>query len=164
MSTSARRRSAASSAPRSVRRRSSKPSTRWSRPTSGGAAMASASSTLTVASVRSRSRRACMALFRVNLSAPETPVLKLANIEDVEKLGARLDGVKLVVLEFPKFTDGRAYSQARILRERLGYTGELRASGAVFLDQLPFLLRCGFDAFESEQKGFGAALARARTL
>jgi uncharacterized protein (DUF934 family) len=50
------------------------------------------------------------------------------------------------------------------LRERLGYTGELRATGAVFLDQLPFLLRCGFDAFESDQKGFGEALARARTL
>ena len=92
------------------------------------------------------------------------PMLVLDNTEDVTQLGDRLEGVKLVVLNFPKFTDGRAYSQARLLRERLGYGGELRATGAVFLDQLPFLLRCGFDSFESEQKGFAEALAKARTL
>ena len=95
---------------------------------------------------------------------PEGPTLILANTEDVLQLGARLDGVNLIVLDFPKFTDGRAYSQARLLRERLGYHGELRATGAVFIDQLPFLLRCGFDSFESDQKGFGEALAKARTL
>jgi len=106
-----------------------------------------------------------MPLFRLNpVATPTAPALTLDNTEDVAKLGARLDGVDLVVLNFPKFTDGRAYSQARLLRERLGYRGELRASGAVFLDQLPFLLRCGFDSFESDQKGFGAALAKARTL
>ncbi|HSI00229.1 MAG TPA: DUF934 domain-containing protein [Reyranella sp.] len=105
-----------------------------------------------------------MALFRLNQAAPEAPALALANTDDVLALGDRLAGVTLVVLDFPKFTDGRAYSQARLLRERLGYAGELRATGAVFLDQLPFLLRCGFDSFESEQKGFGEALARARTL
>jgi uncharacterized protein (DUF934 family) len=105
-----------------------------------------------------------MALFRLNPAAPEAAALALANTDDVLLLGGRLAGVKLIVLNFPKFTDGRAYSQARLLRERLGYTGELRATGAVFLDQLPFLLRCGFDAFESDQKGFGEALARARTL
>jgi uncharacterized protein (DUF934 family) len=105
-----------------------------------------------------------MPLFRLNQSAAETPALTLANTEDVLQLGDRLDGVNLVMLDFPKFTDGRAYSQARLLRERLGYRGELRATGAVFLDQLPFLLRCGFDSFESDQKGFGEALARARTL
>ena len=105
-----------------------------------------------------------MALYRLNLGAPEAPALTLANTDDVLALGGKLAGVKLVVLQFPKFTDGRAYSQARLLRERLGYTGELRATGAVFLDQLPFLLRCGFDSFESDQKGFGEALAKARTL
>jgi uncharacterized protein (DUF934 family) len=105
-----------------------------------------------------------MPLFRLNPAAPEAPTLTLANTEDVLQLGSRLDGVNLVVLDFPKFTDGRAYSQARLLRERLGYRGELRATGAVFLDQLPFLLRCGFDSFESGQKDFGEALARARTL
>jgi uncharacterized protein (DUF934 family) len=105
-----------------------------------------------------------MPLFRLNTVVPEAPALILANTEDVLRLVARLDGVNLVVLDFPKFTDGRAYSQARLLRERLGYRGELRATGAVFLDQLPFLLRCGFDSFESDQKGFGEALAKARTL
>jgi uncharacterized protein (DUF934 family) len=105
-----------------------------------------------------------MALFRLHPEAPETPALALANTDDVQALGDRLAGVNLIVLNFPKFTDGRAYSQARLLRERLGYTGELRATGAVFLDQLPFMLRCGFDSFESEQKGFAEALAKARTL
>jgi len=105
-----------------------------------------------------------MALFRLNPPASEAPSLVLANTEDVLQLGERLNDVRLIVLNFPKFTDGRAYSQARLLRERLGYRGELRATGAVFLDQLPFMLRCGFDSFESDQKGFGEALARARTL
>jgi uncharacterized protein (DUF934 family) len=105
-----------------------------------------------------------MPLLRLNPAAPETPALTLANTENVLQLGTRLHGVKLIVLDFPKFTDGRAYSQARLLRERLGYQGGLRATGAVFLDQLPFLLRCGFDSFESDQKGFGEALEKARTL
>jgi len=105
-----------------------------------------------------------MPLFRLNPAAPEAPALTLANTGDVLQLGDRLRGVKLIVLDFPKFTDGRAYSQARLLRERLGYRGGLRATGAVFLDQLPFMLRCGFDSFESDQKGFGQALEKARTL
>jgi uncharacterized protein (DUF934 family) len=94
----------------------------------------------------------------------DKPALVLSNTEDVLKLGDRLTGIELIVLDFPKFTDGRAYSQARLLRERLGYRGELRASGAVFIDQLPFLLRCGFDSFASTQKGFAEALANARNL
>ncbi|MBV8392265.1 MAG: DUF934 domain-containing protein, partial [Alphaproteobacteria bacterium] len=94
----------------------------------------------------------------------DKPMLVLANTEDVLKVGDRLKGIELIVLDFPKFTDGRAYTQARLLRERLRYKGELRASGAVYLDQLPFLLRCGFDSFASTQKGFAEALARARSL
>ncbi len=54
----------------------------------------------------------------------------------------------LVALEFPKFTDGRPYSHARLLRQRLGYRGEVRAVGNVLRDQLLFMRRCGFDAFE----------------
>jgi uncharacterized protein (DUF934 family) len=72
--------------------------------------------------------------------------------------------LRLIVLDFPKFSDGRAYSQARLLRGRMGYRGELRATGGVLVDQIPFMLRCGFDSFESEQKGFEEALAKARTL
>ena len=50
-------------------------------------------------------------------------------------------------MNFPKFTDGRGYSTARLLRERYGYTGELRAIGDVLHDQLFYMARCGFDAF-----------------
>jgi uncharacterized protein (DUF934 family) len=59
-----------------------------------------------------------------------------------------LDGVARVEVSFPKFGDGRGYSIARLLRERRGYRGELRAVGHVTRDLLLFLERCGFDAFE----------------
>lgn len=95
---------------------------------------------------------------------PEWPAVSLANTDPVEDLAPHVPRLRLVVLHFPKFSDGRAYSQARLLRGRLGYRGELRASGGVLRDQLPFMLRCGFDSFESEQAGFGEGLARARTL
>ncbi len=95
---------------------------------------------------------------------PEWPAVSLANTDPVEDLAPHVGRLRLIVLEFPRFSDGRAYSQARLLRGRLGYRGELRATGGVLQDQIAFMLRCGFDSFESEQKGFGEALARARTL
>ncbi|MHA1154101.1 MAG: DUF934 domain-containing protein, partial [Alphaproteobacteria bacterium] len=55
---------------------------------------------------------------------------------------------QVIALEFPSFGDGRAYSYARLLRERHGYRGELRAVGNVLRDQALFMRRCGFDAFE----------------
>ena len=58
-----------------------------------------------------------------------------------------LDRAPLVAIAFPKFGDGRGYSSARLLRERLKYTGELRAVGDVLRDQLFFMMRCGFDSF-----------------
>ena len=70
------------------------------------------------------------------------------NNRDVDDLVPHLDRIAVVALVFPSFRDGRAYSQARLLRGRLGYTGELRASGNVLQDQALFMLRCGFDAFE----------------
>ena len=98
------------------------------------------------------------------LSRPGWPAVSLANTDPVEDLAPHLGRLRLIVLEFPRFSDGRAYSQARLLRGRMGYRGELRAAGAVLQDQVAFMLRCGFDSFESEQKGFGEALAKARTL
>jgi len=83
--------------------------------------------------------------------------------EAVDQLG-EVAGRPLVVLDFAKFADGRAFSYAELLRERHGFTGELRAGGDVLLDEIPLMLRCGFDSFESEQASFGPALARARTL
>ncbi|ATW04583.1 DUF934 domain-containing protein [Sphingorhabdus sp. YGSMI21] len=66
--------------------------------------------------------------------------------EDARLLLPYLDRLSLVEIDFPAFGDGRGYSAAQILRES-GYTGELRASGDVLLDQLPYMRRCGFDAF-----------------
>ena len=54
----------------------------------------------------------------------------------------------LVVLRFDKFGDGRAFSYAILLRQRYGFTGELRAAGDVLLDEIPLMLRCGFTSFE----------------
>jgi len=102
---------------------------------------------------------------RATLLARRGPVgVALANTDPVEALASDISRLDLIALHFPKFSDGRAYSQARLLRERLGYEGELRATGGVLQDQLPFMLRCGFDSFESDQKGFGEALAKACTL
>ncbi len=70
-------------------------------------------------------------------------VLEIANTEDPRTLD--LTGVTHIDLHFPKFTDGRAYSQAFLLRRRLGFTGELRATGDVLIDQLVQMERTGFD-------------------
>lgn len=66
--------------------------------------------------------------------------------DDARQLLPFLDRLALVDISFPGFRDGRGYSAARILREA-GYQGELRASGDVLVDQLPFMRRCGFDSF-----------------
>ncbi len=65
-----------------------------------------------------------------------------------EAFSEDLDQFSMIAIEFPKFADGRGYSLARILRERFGYKGELRAVGDVLRDQLLYLHRCGFNAFE----------------
>lgn len=88
--------------------------------------------------------------------------VQLKNTDDVTALQADLGRLGLIVLEFPKYTDGRAYSQARILRERLGYAGELRATGQVLLDQLLFMQRAGFDAFVLNRPDAEAAWRKAQ--
>ncbi|MEA2941312.1 MAG: hypothetical protein QOD09_1841 [Bradyrhizobium sp.] len=70
------------------------------------------------------------------------------NNRDVDDLVPYLDRLAVVALVFPTFRDGRAYSQARLLRERYKYRGELRATGQVLRDQFVFMLRAGFDAFD----------------
>jgi len=67
--------------------------------------------------------------------------------EQVESLAGELAGLSLVALDFPVFSDGRSYSNARILRERLHFQGELRAVGDVLRDQIFLMRRCGFDSF-----------------
>ena len=67
---------------------------------------------------------------------------------DVDVLKPVLNRLDLITLEFPAFTDGRAYSQATQLREHLGFDGELRARGNILVDQLQLMARCGIDSFE----------------
>jgi uncharacterized protein (DUF934 family) len=68
--------------------------------------------------------------------------------DEVEQLAPHLARLALIVVEFPKIGEGRGYSQARMLRQRYGYAGELRARGALKRDQLFFLARCGFNSFD----------------
>ena len=68
--------------------------------------------------------------------------------EDLDGLEQDLHRFRLIVLTIPRYTDGRSYSTASILRERHDYAGELRATGDVLRDQIPLMLRCGFDAFD----------------
>jgi uncharacterized protein (DUF934 family) len=70
----------------------------------------------------------------------------LPNDADVEELADDLPRLALVVLHFPKWVDGRAYSQARLLRSRYRFGGEVRATGEALVDMLPLLKRTGFDA------------------
>ena len=81
-------------------------------------------------------------------------------VAELERWLARL---ALVALVFPKFRDGRAYSQARLLRERYGFRGELRATGEVLRDQFLFLIRAGFDSLEvtkaADAEAFAAAVS-----
>jgi uncharacterized protein (DUF934 family) len=74
--------------------------------------------------------------------------VRVPNIVAGSEIGADAGRFGLIVLVFPNFSDGRAYSQARILRSRFGFSGELRATGGVLRDQLQFMQRCGFDTFE----------------
>ena len=71
----------------------------------------------------------------------------LAPADEPAEIAADLPRLALVAIDFPQATDGRGYSTARLLRERHGYTGELRAVGQVGRDQLHHLARVGFDAF-----------------
>jgi uncharacterized protein (DUF934 family) len=85
------------------------------------------------------------------LLARGTPLgIRLHSDQPPELIADDLVHFTVVALEFPKFRDGRAYSYARLLRERYGFKGELRAVGEVLLEQLFFMLRTGFDAFEIE--------------
>src|ERR1035437_8784526 len=81
------------------------------------------------------------------------------NNRDVDDLVPWLDRLAVVGLVFPTFRDGRAYSQARLLRGRHGFRGELRATGQVLRDQFVFMLRAGFDAFEVKKQSDADAFA-----
>jgi uncharacterized protein (DUF934 family) len=74
--------------------------------------------------------------------------VRLAPDDEPAEIADDLPTLPLVAIEFPKFSDGRGYSKARLLRERFGYQGELRAIGHVLRDQLFYMHRCGIDSFD----------------
>jgi uncharacterized protein (DUF934 family) len=85
---------------------------------------------------------------QATLAAVGVPIgVKVGPGETVDPTSDDIGRLGVIALAFPKFTDGRAYSAARRLREQ-GYRGEIRAIGDVLLDQIPLMLRCGFDALE----------------
>lgn len=97
----------------------------------------------------------------VLLARPDKVGVIWPNNRDVEELEPYLPRLAAVALIFPTFRDGRAYSQARILRERLKFKGELRVTGQVLRDQFGFMLRAGFDAFEVKKDADAKVFAEA---
>jgi uncharacterized protein (DUF934 family) len=81
--------------------------------------------------------------FKDHTDGADASVISIAN--DTDPRSVSLEGVKRIDLYFPKFTDGRAYSQAFLLRRRSGFKGEIRATGDVLIDQLVAMARTGFD-------------------
>lgn len=88
--------------------------------------------------------------------------LEFPNDADITQIVPDLDRIAVVVLEFPKWTDGRAYSQARLLRARYRYAGAIRARGEVLVDMMQLLQRCGFD--EAQLRGDQSIEASKRAL
>ena len=78
--------------------------------------------------------------------------IRLASTDHPEELVGHLKGIELIELDFPAFVDGRPFSQARLLRSRLGYQGEIRAVGHYLPDQIFYLTRVGVNAFQLENQ------------
>jgi uncharacterized protein (DUF934 family) len=101
---------------------------------------------------------------RDGLLERNTPLgVRLASDQSPEALGSDLERLSLVVLEFPRFRDGRPFSWARMLRTRLRFEGEIRAGGDFLYDQLAFMVRVGIDAFELPASITPALFRRAMT-
>lgn len=103
-----------------------------------------------------------VAVFLANrdafLASPHPIGLQVNPGEKVEDVSGDLARFSSIAINFPAFTDGRGYSSTRLLRERFGYAGELRAVGDVLTDQIPFMRRCGIDAFVVSSKATRKAL------
>ncbi len=100
---------------------------------------------------------------REGLGARKAPVgVSVEAGADAQAHLADFAGQPLIALAFAKFADGRAFSYARLLRDRYGFVGQLRATGEVLIDEIPLMLRCGFDAFEVSDGPTLAALAAGR--
>ena len=93
------------------------------------------------------------------LKGRNAPVgVRLVPEDDAALLEPFIEWIQLVEVSFPKYTDGRGYSQAQVLRRRLGYAGELRAVGHVLRDQIFYMNRSGFDAYETARADLSEVL------
>jgi uncharacterized protein (DUF934 family) len=100
---------------------------------------------------------------RDRLAGRNAPLgLQIEPGETLDDLAADLGRFALIALSFPKFADGRAFSTARLLREKHGFAGELRAVGNVLSDQIPYMRRCGFDTYAVAHGPTRRALAQGR--
>jgi uncharacterized protein (DUF934 family) len=94
-----------------------------------------------------------------SLAGRNAPVgVRLVPEDDPSHLEPFLEWIQLVEVSFPKYTDGRGYSQAQLLRRRHGYRGELRAVGHVLRDQIFYMNRSGFDAYETARADLPSVL------
>lgn len=99
---------------------------------------------------------------RETLLARNAPLgVRLTSADSPEALGEDVHRLSVIVLEFPAFRDGRGFSWARMLRTRMGYRGEIRASGRFLPDQLAFMVRTGIDVFDGDERIVPEAVARA---
>ena len=87
--------------------------------------------------------------------------VRIESDQEIEVLAYDLPRIAVVALAFPKFRDGRAYTSARLLRERFKYDGQIRAVGDVLQEQVGFMVRCGFDAFEPSDGATPEVLTKA---
>lgn len=100
---------------------------------------------------------------RETLAASNAPLgLVLEPASDLDDVAGDLGRFAVVALRFPKFADGRAFSQARLLRDRHGFAGEIRAVGEVLIDLVPFMARVGITAFEVAHEPTRRRLAEGR--
>ena len=84
--------------------------------------------------------------------------VRLASDDNVEELVPYLQQIQLIEIDFPKYTDGRGYSQAQLLRRRYGYEGELRAVGHILRDQIFYMNRSGIDAYDTARADLPSVL------
>jgi len=106
-----------------------------------------------------------LAALSAGPAAAAAGAILLGPTDEIGPLAAQLPRLTLIVVDFPKIGEGRGFSQARLLRQRYRYAGELRARGAIKRDQLFFLARCGFDSFDLDPaEDLSAALAALNTF
>lgn len=89
-----------------------------------------------------------LTILELHAAEDSNHAVRVEPADDVTGLAEHLDRVDIIAVHFPVFADGRAFSHASLLRDRLGYKGEIRAFGHVLLDQVPLMLRCGISSFE----------------